>query len=214
MKPVGELLKAKRLSLGWQLDQVASKTKIGVHYLEALEENQVRALPSAAFVKGFIRSYSQVLGLDAEKMLAIYRRDFDENPEGKIIPRGILAPLTQPVASWRPQTIPLILAAVIAVLVIGYVGYQLKSVWQGPTLVISAPESGVVTSQTVEVIGRTDPDAAISINSQPVSVDLSGAFRYQYQLQPGDNTLVIAVKSPLGKEKTEIRTITRQDPAR
>ncbi len=60
----GRLLKRKREEMGLSHEQIAQTTKIRPHILQALEEEDWDALPSSAFVKGFLRSYARSLGLD------------------------------------------------------------------------------------------------------------------------------------------------------
>lgn len=74
MITAGEVLKNKRGSLGKSLDTVSSDTKIQRRFLEYIERNQYEKFDSDIFASGFIKIYSKYLGLDVEKVLAIYRR--------------------------------------------------------------------------------------------------------------------------------------------
>ncbi|MHB8482223.1 MAG: helix-turn-helix domain-containing protein [Nitrospiria bacterium] len=60
---VGVYLRKIREQLGFSLQDIASKTKISLPYLENLENEDFSALPNDVFVKGFLRSYAKVLGL-------------------------------------------------------------------------------------------------------------------------------------------------------
>ena len=60
---VGVYLKKMREQRGFSLQDVASKTKITLPYLENLENEDFSSLPNDVFVKGFLRSYAKVLGL-------------------------------------------------------------------------------------------------------------------------------------------------------
>ena len=68
MSSLGSYLRKQRESLGYTLKEVSEETKIRIHYLEAIEEDDVGALPGEPYVKGFIKSYAQFLGLDPEKI--------------------------------------------------------------------------------------------------------------------------------------------------
>lgn len=78
MRTVGEILKKSRLGKKLTLEEIEEQTKIRKAYLMALEKNCFDDLPSAAYIQGFIRNYSQVLGLEPEPLLAIFRRDYEE----------------------------------------------------------------------------------------------------------------------------------------
>ncbi|PTM58924.1 helix-turn-helix domain-containing protein [Desmospora activa] len=74
MSGIGSYLKQTRESLGYTLDQVQKSTKIHIEYLRALENDQYDALPSAFYVRAFLRTYAHSLGLDAQPLLDRYER--------------------------------------------------------------------------------------------------------------------------------------------
>ena len=69
---LGVLLKNEREKNNLSHEQVAQMTKLRKHFLEALENEDWDSLTPAVFVKGFIRSYAQALGLDEKKALSAY----------------------------------------------------------------------------------------------------------------------------------------------
>jgi cytoskeleton protein RodZ len=113
---VGEELRDARLALGVSLEEMADELRINRRYLAALEEGRVRDLPGIAYATGFVRSYSQILGLDAPEMVRRFR-------EGA----GVAAPAKDLVF---PEPVPdrgvpagavIMLGAVLAV--VGYAGW-------------------------------------------------------------------------------------------
>lgn len=66
---VGQKLLQARKERGVSLDEVARATRIRVHYLEALEADNLALLPSQAHTRGFIRLYADYLGLDPNELL-------------------------------------------------------------------------------------------------------------------------------------------------
>ena len=69
----GSLLLAQRETLELSLQHVADELNLTMHYVKALESDSYDKLPGDVFVKGYIRSYARLLGLDPEQMLDIYR---------------------------------------------------------------------------------------------------------------------------------------------
>jgi Helix-turn-helix domain/RodZ C-terminal domain len=63
---IGTSLREARLRRGVDLPQVEQITKIRVKYLRALEDEQFEQLPSQTYVKGFLRTYAEYLGLDGQ----------------------------------------------------------------------------------------------------------------------------------------------------
>ena len=68
----GDILRRCRESYDISLDEAAAATKIGVNYLDALENDQIEAFASLAYLKGFLRMYATHLGLDADDMIRLY----------------------------------------------------------------------------------------------------------------------------------------------
>lgn len=69
----GSLLLAQRETLELSLQHVADELNLTMHYVRALESDSYDKLPGDVFVKGYIRSYARLLGLDPDQMLDIYR---------------------------------------------------------------------------------------------------------------------------------------------
>jgi cytoskeletal protein RodZ len=68
----GEGLRRAREARGMTVADVAEKTRIAPHHLEALERSDFDALPPGPFGRSYIRSYAEVLGIDAGPILATY----------------------------------------------------------------------------------------------------------------------------------------------
>jgi cytoskeleton protein RodZ len=71
---LGRLLKRRREERGIELDEAFKATRIRRHTLEALENDQWDELPPQVFVKGFLKTYAEFLGLDKERVLELYER--------------------------------------------------------------------------------------------------------------------------------------------
>ena len=86
--PVEELIQAREAS-GRTQEDVAQELRLSMRYIQALETAEFDALPSMVFARGYIQSYTKLLGLDADRYLAI----FDEltTPGGKQRRRPIRA---------------------------------------------------------------------------------------------------------------------------
>ena len=78
MSELGTLLVRSREARGLTLEDAERDTRISRRYLQALETEQFEAIPAPVYARGFLRSYSQYLGLDPQEMLALFPRDEDE----------------------------------------------------------------------------------------------------------------------------------------
>jgi cytoskeletal protein RodZ len=75
MAPVGETLRERREALGLALDDVSRQTRIRREYLEALESAQYDRLPADVQVRGFLRAYAQLLGLEPREIVHAYEQE-------------------------------------------------------------------------------------------------------------------------------------------
>jgi cytoskeleton protein RodZ len=72
---IGMEMRLVRERLGWRLPDIASELRIRLPYLEAIERGDLAALPGAAYQTGFVRTYSQALGLDGDEILRRFRAE-------------------------------------------------------------------------------------------------------------------------------------------
>ncbi|MGC8872978.1 MAG: helix-turn-helix domain-containing protein [Chloroflexia bacterium] len=75
MAPVGDTLRERREERGLTLDDVSRQTRIRREYLEALESSQYDRLPADVYVRGFLRAYAQLLGLDPTETVRAYEKE-------------------------------------------------------------------------------------------------------------------------------------------
>jgi cytoskeleton protein RodZ len=69
---VGKFLQQERERKGLSLEAVAKVTRISLKSLEALEGNEFIALPAPIFIRGFLKTYGSFLGLNSDKIIALY----------------------------------------------------------------------------------------------------------------------------------------------
>ena len=114
---IGESLAEARESRGLDLRDVEAETKIRLKYLRALEDGDWDVLPGPAYAVGFLRTYAELVGLDANRLAAELRTRLDAAaPAEQRYPAG------EPVLSGRERSGPprrgLRLFAVIAILLL------------------------------------------------------------------------------------------------
>lgn len=71
MPSIGEQLKQAREARKLTLKQAVQATRIRSYYLEALESDDLSAIPSPAQARGFLRLYAEYLGLDFQALLGV-----------------------------------------------------------------------------------------------------------------------------------------------
>src|SRR5471030_1005157 len=75
LETVGQDLRAARLRRGDDLATVSRVLKIRKDHLEAVEEDNFAELPGRTYAIGFVRSYTQYLGLDVAAMVERYKQE-------------------------------------------------------------------------------------------------------------------------------------------
>lgn len=212
MENVGEILKKKRLEKKLTLEEVEKGIKIRTKFLRALEENDYRKLPSATYIRGFIKNYSEFLDLSSEKVLAVFRRQFDERKNLGLLPRGLTEPLGKKTLFLKTPPVVSFLFLLPLLLLLGYLYREYHLFIQPPPLTIRSPqEQAVISGETVEVSGQTDPSATLTLNGQKIFLQEDGSFIQKITLTTGLNTLEFSAKNKLGKE-TIIRRNVRINP--
>jgi len=153
---VGGELRAVRERLGWRLSDVAAELRIRLPYLEAIERGELSALPGAAYQTGFVRTYSQALGLDGDEILRRFRA------EGTgFVPKAELTFLA-PVPDRAVPTGAIVLLGVVLVLV-GY-GLWYRHTEQEARLAAEIPS---VPTELAPLAVPPKPPAPVAQAAQP-----------------------------------------------
>lgn len=83
IKSLGDRLRQERERQGLTIEDIAQKTYIRKKYLEAIESGDHSDLPGEVYVKGFLRSYAEALGLNGWDFVAEYNRLIGAKAEDK-----------------------------------------------------------------------------------------------------------------------------------
>ena len=88
MPEIGETLRDARMRARIDVSEIEAKTKIRAKYLRALENEEWGLLPGPTFVKSFLRTYAQALGLDDKALVEEYRLSHEHPSEAALEPIG------------------------------------------------------------------------------------------------------------------------------
>ena len=86
MAEIGETLREARMRARIDVSEIEAKTKIRAKYLRALENEEWGLLPGPTFVKSFLRTYAQALGLDGKALVEEYRLSHERPSEAALEP--------------------------------------------------------------------------------------------------------------------------------
>lgn len=208
MRTVGQLLKETREAKLYTLDEVEKHTKIRKELLKALEDDDYTKLPPLTFIQGFIKNYGKFLGLDAGKLLAILRRDFEAKKHPPVIMESFSNPLSKKRILITPSRL---IGIVLAVIVLGFFAYlwvEYRQFVGSPRLDVVSPSQGqTVESTSVMIEGSTDPETSVAVNDQEIGTDNNGKFKEEVKLSSSVNNISIVATSKFGQSTKVERTV-------
>jgi cytoskeleton protein RodZ len=86
MPEIGQTLRETRMRNRVDITEVEAGTKIRAKYLRALENEEWDLLPGPTFVKTFLRSYADYLGLDSRQLVEEYKQRFERPAQVELTP--------------------------------------------------------------------------------------------------------------------------------
>jgi cytoskeleton protein RodZ len=216
---IGSSLRKARLLRGKSIEEASRETRIRADYLRALERERFDALLGDVYVRGFLRSYSTYLGLDADKVLTIYNRHFgtlsptlpapvDGPAKGPAGPHAFLPHAFRLHPSWTFM----IGVALLALAVFGAAGLLSRSLSTPPSQ-NPAPQAGlqgasskgvIVSIRAVRPVGtfvRTDATVAFPyrVLRAGEAVSFKAATRIEVRLDKGGAAVIEVNGHSLGR---------------
>lgn len=208
MKSVGQILKEVRETKLYTLDDIEKHTKIRKELLLALEANNFDQLPPSTFVQGFIKNYGKFLDLDTEKLLAVYRRDFETKKHPPLVMDSFANPLEENIFRLTPSRVIGIIVALVIICFFAYLWVEYRQFIGAPKLTLNTPQDQqTVEIPTVLVAGKTDPEIKVLVNNQEVRVDPEGNFSEEVKLSSSVNTITVVASGKFGQSARIERTV-------
>jgi cytoskeleton protein RodZ len=179
---IGTSLREARLRRHIDFADAEHGTKIRSKYLRALEEERFELLPSHTYVKGFLRSYAEYLGLDGQLYVDEYNSRYvtGEDDAPMRAPRRVPAARARRSERRESRIVLLALAAIAAVTALVIVAWR----FGGPE---NAPVHGLTT-------GAQAQQPAQAQRPQP-----AGTARIELRATRGDSYMVVRSRSALGQ---------------
>ena len=210
MLKAGERLREERLAKGITLEEASQATKIRSSFLSHIEKSEYDKLPSPAYAQGFVRNYADFLELSEKEVLALFRREFDENRAYRVLPAGFARKEDFPLKKIKIKN-TVVLGTLVFVALLFYIFFQYRGAFLNPVLDVESPkDKAVVSSANVRVTGSTSPDATVYVNDEPVSVEDNGSFKKDINVFPGDNKITVRSLNRFGRETIIERNVKSQ----
>lgn len=195
---IGDSLRSCRENKRLTVEEVASAIRIGKKYIHALEDGNYLLIPSQVFAKGFLKAYSDYLGLDTRSLLDELVRYYKTREEAK--KAGILQVKPQSLIFGGKLLLALYSAIAIMLLLFLVIEYRMNAYrWQ--PVVVQQP------AVTAEAVANMAQKKIVSIKLQGlesswVAVSVDGRLVFSSTLEAGGiksfSGKVITVKSGNG----------------
>jgi hypothetical protein len=210
MFEIGGSLREARVKRGLSPAEVQKAIRIRDRYLQALEEERWELLPGDAYVKGFLRTYADYLGLDGSLYVDEYNSRFAHPEEADIVPERLARPArrSRRGGPFRPAVV---IGALVAI-VVALAAWQLGSSGS----LSSGPSPPTTTEQTTTTGASTSPKqkhrkhVSVALPTRAMLVasrgpcwlevrrsNQSGALIYENTLQQGQTLPVRLTSGPV-----------------
>ncbi len=223
-KEIGEILRQERMQRGLRLEEVMIETKVSRRHIEAIEEGRVEDLPHPVYVKGFVKIYSKMLGVEVKGLNAALDEAFaavmeDEQQEERRRFRSRDVPLNM--GHSRNNTLRMLVIPLLLVLVLG-TGY---GVWK---MFFADKQDAPQQEETLRQEGATAPDSAerealvpVVVQPAPPPIELPGTQPSQPEtaqpesapLDQGQNSELPQEQNATADAPTASETATNEPPA-
>ena len=78
IETVGEILHNKRKEIGLSLEEITEKLNLDSNLIKLLENNDYEKFKVETYLKGYLRAYAKLLGIDGDRIIKLYK---ESNPE-------------------------------------------------------------------------------------------------------------------------------------
>jgi len=177
----GAQLLAERRAQGLSLGDVARQLKLSVRQVEALERDEYSAFPGPVFVRGFLRNYAKLLGLDPEGLVAQTGISVPEtNISAPLTGLTVPVPLPKSPTGRRSRSglapvfgVIVLIALVVAAIYEGFRRAQPPTV-QSVSLPAPSPDTPRQPGGSADDVGAAPaPEQAVEGSEAPAAVDTS-----------------------------------------
>lgn len=173
MAEIGETLRDARMRARIDISEIEAQTKIRAKYLRAIENEEWDLLPGPTYVKSFLRTYAEALGLDARMLVEEYKLRHERLADDQLRPIGPpgaartgRAPVSGPP---RLLIVGVIVALVLGALwIVGSMGGDDSEPTAPVTTTQTQPEPRTTTRETTTAPARAQqPRRVVSLQVIP-----------------------------------------------
>ncbi|MEK7181114.1 MAG: helix-turn-helix domain-containing protein [Patescibacteria group bacterium] len=190
-------LSAKLREKNLNLRKLSELSGIALRHLENLNSGNFGDLPSAPYVRGYLKKIGEILEFNSEEWWQILKH------QEEIKSSGVEDELPKNRFLKKPQT-KKIIVIIIAVIVLSYFGFRFSQIFGRPEIILTYPQGeGILTStnQEITIQGTLKNGDKILIGNEEIPVSSDGSWQKTVPLTSSTpNNIEITAKKFLGRE--------------
>jgi len=203
---IGDQLRASRRTHNLSLRAISRALCIPIQRLEQLECDQFQAIPEEMYRELLLKTYATYIGLEWKSIKAQY--DAQTLCFARTDRKSHRMALTQRhlvVAPHLIRTFLLGCAITGCFVYLAFLGYRAVS---PPQLAIWSPAQDEWSAlDRIVVRGKTQQEARLTINGEPIMIGYDGTFEQSVVLSEGLNVITVGASKKYSKERTEERRV-------
>lgn len=201
---LGQKLSLAREKRGISLKDASKICKIPEKYLESLEQEKWNNLPGDVYAKMFLKKYCSFLRVHCGISLEEYKkRALQESlkKNNSKIKQNKLRLFFEGLTTHQIRRVLFVFVIFILLL---YIYYETSRYMRAPNLEIFYPPKNYITSDnSIDIKGKTDPEATVYINGDNMEIEESGEFTKNVKLKKGINQFEIKSQRKHGRQQKE-----------
>ncbi len=208
----GADLKELRCLRGWSEQELAKVSGIPVYIIKTLENEKFSEFDNPFYHERHVRTLVKVLDGRVPFFVGKYRSALKKegyDPKTRIKDYSFTKKIKPVEFFTTTKYLPFLLLLPFFFLLGFYVWNEAKIFRQAPVLNLSEPENyQTINSPSVNIRGKTDPNASVFINGMEAVVESNGGFHYNLDVPRGLTKINIVAKRRYGLETLVERYIT------
>ncbi|OGY37361.1 MAG: hypothetical protein A3E36_02960 [Candidatus Andersenbacteria bacterium RIFCSPHIGHO2_12_FULL_45_11b] len=205
---IGARLLARRIACNVSLEEISKELRIPVSQLAALEQEDYSVFSAELYARGAYTTYATYLGTYSAKDLRSMLRAL--SAVRTRVPLKMLSPDRLFDRLLNPRFVIIVLVACVAILVGGYIAWQVQSFWKVPDLVITSPMGYVIDGSDVMIAGEAEENVRLTINEEQVLLKPDATFSAQLRLHIGINPVRVQAVNASGAASTKELFLLRE----
>ncbi|WP_223066834.1 RodZ domain-containing protein [Paenibacillus caui] len=121
MSDLGRQLREARIARGLTLEDVQEMTKIRKRYLEAIEAGDYKVLPGSFYVRAFIKTYAEAVGVSSDELLTEHKKDVPSPDPEPVMEPVLQRRRTKPASENNSKWLSTVLMWAFAVIIVAVI---------------------------------------------------------------------------------------------